>query len=566
MPDTAQIARIGAVVVGAAVVPVLWFLGFAGGGKYDEHVARWEIDISAFEDRDYLFVRDSITVDFGNEHRSSLERVIDHGLGTPDKVYGQPWFIVLVDKLPEPGTSEQIKFSEQQVERSDGSTIAHLRAQFGRSTGVQHIIGRYGLPDVPQIGERFEYELITAGRNLDTSEVFVYLDGMSLASPTCRRGSGVPCELRETDGYYVVQFESLPADDSLTIGGTVTGWTDTVERPYQERIEARRAPGDERWLLWFLAVPFAAAGFELPRWAWRRRNKARWQVAVPAVPRLDGEPAPALAALPPLSPWTGTALLRQELGLPAAAAWFAEQVAAGVLTVDRVNGAAIFRRGPNFDLADLGMRDELARMFDRHDKVWMEPYLRPMKRVVGVVRRREGAALQAHQWWRRFAPGSGEWFSPEVACVFAVWAVVLTALISTNWSYSWPVAIALLVVVPMSTNAAVGWWMVPQLGIEGEEAVAAMAPLQQMLRGADTSHVEAAHRAGLLPQYSAWAVAFNAANRWRDAVRAADLPAEAVEAALAPLEMGRNGGPWSIAVEMPSNELLPPLRPEPSDA
>lgn len=146
--------------------------------------------------------------------------------------------------------------------------------------------------------------------------------------------------------------------------------------------------------------------------------------------------------------------------------------------------------------------------------------------------------------------------------VFAAWAAVLGALIVTNWSYSWPVAIALLVVVPASTNAAVAWWMTPQLGLEGEDTVVALTPLRQMLQRADTSHVDAAHRAGLLPQYSAWAVAMGAANRWRAAVLAADLPDDAAAAALGVLEMGRNGGPWSLAADFPSNELRPPLRPE----
>lgn len=567
MRDSAQIVRVCCAAAGALLVPLLWSMGLVGGGKYDERVARWTIDITAYDD--HLLVRDHITMDFGNEYGSSLDRVIDHGLGAPEEVFGYPQYISPDQPLPGPGSTVSMSLSEQPVERSDRSTLAHLQTEFGRrATGVQSVIAAYGLPDKPELGEHFDYELINAGRSVGANDVYVYLDGMTLESLTCRRGSGTACELQATDGYYVVEIASLPADDSLTIGGTVTGWSEPVDHPYPERVEPRVAPRGMGWLTLVLSIPAAIAGWHIPLVRWRRRNAARWaSAATPGLAAITGEPTDerVLVPLPAIAPWEGAALFRQELGLTAPAAWFAQQLAAGVLTVDTVDKTPRFRRGPNFDDVDLGLHEPLHRMLGRKDGVQLDPYDRAVKRVIGRVSRGQASSLSARSWWRRFAPSGHGWFSPEVAVVMVAWAAVLVGLIVTRWSYSWPVAFALVVVVPASINAAVSWFMSPELSVEGEDVVATLAPLQQMLRRADTSHVEAAHRAGLLPEYGVWAVAFGAPNRWRAAVRAAALPDETTAAALAPLEMGRSGGPWSITANFPSNEVQPPLQPKPAD-
>lgn len=529
-------------LAGTAAVPVLWWMGLVGGGKYDEHVVDWEIAITA-QDNGVLVV-ETITMDFGNESRSGVDRTIDHGLGVPEKVFGYP--SQLADPQPPSGDAPMVwyTFSEQQLERADASTIARLQTEFGGSTGVQQLVGLYLLPDKPEIGEHFEFELIDAGRSVDASKVYVSLDGMTLDALTCRRSSGTACALEEVDGYAVVQLSSLPADDSLTVGGTVTGWKEPVDHLRPGAVDTGSGDRDEEgsWLPWILPVPAAAAGFAWSRRMWQRRSAARWLATTPALVAVDGGPAPELVPLPSDSPWQGRALLHHQVGRSTVVAWFAEQVAAGVLTVRTADEAAVFRRGPNFEHADLGVHDELARMFDHHDEVRMDLSQVSTQRVATLVRRWQASTLRKLSWWRRFGPGGRYWFSPQVAGVLVAWAAVLAALIATDWSRSWPVAIGLLLLVPLSVNAAIAWWMAPQLSTEGADAVAAMAPLRRMLRLADASHVEAADRAGLLPQYSAWAVAFGAADRWRDAVCAADLPADAAAAALAPLDMGRTSG------------------------
>ena len=562
MPDRAQITRICCAVAGAVVVPLLWSMGFAGGGKYDEHVASWRIRFMPTENG--VGVYESIEMDFGNDRRTGIDRSISNSLGAPALVSGLP-FSDSPGEVPLPGSTMTLTYAEQAIRTRGDATVARLEAGGGQLADVHQLIALYALPTALGPGDTFEYELIGPDRSVDATDVTVYVDRVELDSPMCRRRSRVPCELQRTAEGYEIHLASLPADDALTIGGTITGVRPPADRllSLQADIRGRPALG---WILWLLPIGAAVAGWHLSLSRWRRRSAAKWRAVAPPVVDANGEPLPALVALSSLSPWEGSALLHHEVGLSSAAAWFAEQVAAGVLTVDTVNSVAVFRRGPSFDDADLGMRDELARLFGRKADIRLEPYQRPMKRVVGVVRHRQASALQVHPWWRRFAPGGRDWFSPQVVGVLVGWALVLAALVVTHWSYSWPVAFALLVLVPASVNAAVAWWMAPQLGAEGEEAVAALAPLQQMLRRADTSHVEAAHRAGLLPEYGAWAVALGASNRWLAAVRAADIPADAVDAALAPLEMGRNGGPWSISGSFPSNELQPSLRPEPAKA
>lgn len=561
--DRAQITRVCCALAGTAAVPVLWWMGLVGGGKYDEHVANWTIEVTPRDTA--VRVAESIEMDFGNEERTGIDRVISNELGAPPSVYGLPYSVGPIEE----DLTAELTYTEQRTSDRGDHTVARLSGYRDRLRGIQRLVAFYDLPSVIAVGERFEYELIGADRSVDANNVVVYVDGVELESPSCRRRSQQPCELRQTSEGYEVRLTSLPADDSLTVGGTITRRTEGTGHFLALQSDPRLQVKGVRWLLWGLAVPAAIAGWNIPLSRWRRRNKARWEsTAKPALAAITAEPSNdvSLPHLPPIAPWEGAAVFHHDVGLPVAAAWFAQQVADDVLTAGSAGEGLRFRRGPSIGNADLGMADELRRMFGRHEDLQLDPHERRTKRAVRKLRRRQASSLQEHRWWRRFSPGGHEWFSREVLAVFAGWAVVIAALIATNWSYSWPVAIALLILVPASTNAAVAWWMAPQLGLEGEATVAVLAPLQQMLRRADTSHVEAAHRAGLLPQYSAWAVAFNAANRWREAVRAADLPAEAVASALAPLEMGRNGGPWSLAAGFPSNELQPTLRPEPADA
>lgn len=361
MPQPTQFSRICWAIAGAAVVPVLWGMGWVGGGKYDEHVAMWRIVVGGL-DGDGLRVHDGITVDFGNERRSGMDRVIDNGFGAPEKVYGRPWVIAPDQPAPGPGVEIMFTPSEQSLDVTEATTVAHLRTERARSTGVEYVTAHYDLPDAPNIGEQFEYELIPGGRAVDTDDVYVYLNAMTLESAFCRRGSGVDCELQTADGYYAIELSSLPAGDSLTIGGTVSGWTDWVDLPEPEFVEPRVEPSGERWVQWILALPMAAVGWHLAALRWRRRGASLWS-RPPAPDATDGDAAAGLVCLPTLSSWTASPLVHQEIGLPAAAAWFAEQVANGVLTVEIVKGSCILRRGPQFDQAGLGMRDELQRVF-----------------------------------------------------------------------------------------------------------------------------------------------------------------------------------------------------------
>ncbi|MEQ1703183.1 MAG: hypothetical protein ABMA25_24015 [Ilumatobacteraceae bacterium] len=557
MPDRAQIVRVVCAIAGTAAVPALWWMGLVGGGKYDEHVANWNIQVVPTEH--WVLVVESIEMDFGNEARTGIDREISNQLGTPTAVYGLPFSSTI-----EPDGRMLSHYEEVPIRTAGGVTIARLEDGGGPLTKLHTLIASYALPTVLQVGDSFEYELIAPGRSVDANDVTVVIYGVELDAPTCHRRSNAQCQLQRTEEGFAVRLASLPADDSLTIGGTITATTPPADRSISLQSDQRSTVRGVRWALWGLTVPAAIAGWNIPLSRWRRRNKARW--AAPAEPALDavtGEPSNvgSLPQVPSIAPWEGAALFHHEVGLPVAAAWFAQQVADDVLTAGFARKRLRFHRGPNIEDADLGMADELRRMFGRHDDLELDPYERSVKRVVTKVRTRQASSLQVRAWWRRFSPGGREWFSREALAVLAAWALVISALIATRWSYSWPVAIALLLVVPASTNAAIAWWMAPQLSVEGEDAVAAVAPLQQLLQRADSSHVEAAHEAGLLPQYSAWAVALGAANRWREAILAADLPDDAAAAALRPLEMGSNGGPWSLATDFPSNELQPPLRP-----
>jgi len=545
--DRATTARRCVILAGVLTVPILWGLDKVGGGRYEEHVAGWEIGIEGSEHG--ILLQESIDVDFASEHRAGIDRSISNALGAPTKVFGFPYTVTPSGK----GLRYDLSLAEQAIAHTGAVTVARLRGKTDRLSGRQPLIAAYELPTSLSVGTTFQYEVIGADRNVDARNIRVNLASVELSQPTCHRLSGRPCTLVAVEGVYQVRLSSLPADDSLTIGGTVTGVTETragrLSFVTHEPESARDLQTLGQFML-LLSPAGALIGVELARSRRSRRLDRRWAAIAAAK---DSEPEPESMSdvevpLPPMEPWMGAALLRQRLDDRAAAAWYAQQLAAGVITIEG-EYPGIFRRGPHFDEVGLGMLPAFERMITVNGAAPASPYQKPVARATRKLVRHQRFELQSRSWWGRFGPGGRDWFSGEVACVAALWAAVLVGLVLSRWSYAWRVSVPLVVVLPATVAAAAVWFMSPRTSLEGDEAAAGLFPLRTYLRDANTADVEAVWRAGQLPAYCAWAVALGTADRWHRVIGMSEISADEARELATLLTLGRNGGVWSPSLD-----------------
>jgi len=545
--DRPTIARRFVVLAGVLTVPILWGLDKVGGGRYEEHIARWDVQIERSEHG--ILLQESIDMDFASEHRSGIERSISNALGAPTKVLGFPFSVSPAGK----GLQYDVYLAEQVIVGAGEMTVARLRGKTDILSGRQPLIAVYELPTTLAVGSTFQFEVIGADRGVAARDVRVDLGSVVLSDATCRRRSGRPCTLAAVDGVYQVRLSSLPADDSLTIGGTVTGLTKgqsagvsfVTHEPESLRDAQRLFPT----LLWLSPIA-GLAGAGLTRWRRRIRNERRWAAIAPAK---DPEPEPEVASdvrmpLPSVEPWMGAALLQQQLDEQSAAAWFAQQLAAGVITVEGEH-TGVFRRGPHFEDVGLGMLSTFEGMIGKGGMAPATPYRKPVKRAARELLRRQRFELQSRAWWNRFGPGSRDWFSWEVACLAAIWALVLVGLVLSRWSYAWRVSVPLILLLPASVAAAATWFMSPRLSHAGDDTIADLLPMRAFLGSANTADVEAVWRAGQLPAYCAWAVALGTADRWHRVIGMSEIPADEAKELAAPLTLGRSGGVWSPSID-----------------
>jgi len=556
VPDRPTLARRCVILAGVLVMPVLWGFGKVGGGRYVERIREWTVVVRPGESG--VGVYEAINMDFGNERRRGIQRAISNSLGVPPEVGGYPLVFLGASAEPNGGTYVTYDFTPQATTTGGSVTEAELTARHVELTGVEQFIAVYTLPAVLAVGDRLDYEVILPDRPVDARKVTVVIDEVQLADPSCTLRSGHACELRLVDGHYEARFATLDADDGVTIGGTITARTERhdVDMPDGPRSGHHNESDEVAWLtLCWLAPLGGYLGFVIARSRRRRQRGRRLAERVRAaeedrpVDRLgdgDGATPHSLLPLPSIEPWMGTALLREAIGEQSAAVWFARQVADGVLCVEEPRGqlGARFVRGERFGEAPHDVQVLLGRMLGRKGSTPTAPFLPSVHRVIRSVNRRQRFTLRGQPWWRRFGPGSRNVFSWPMIGVGALWASVLTALVLTRWTLSWPVAAALLFFLPASVSAAAVYFLSPQGSDAGEEAVAALLPLRDLMSRSRTEDVEAAWHRGQLTEYCIWAVALECADPWHSAIRASSIPREDVGELVAPMTFGLAGGGW----------------------
>lgn len=532
-----MISRAGcvrALVVTAATiaVPLLWEAELVGGGKHDPQITNRTVRVTPTAAE--VEVADLMTVEFGDDaDRRELPRVISNALGVPTRARGYPSVF-----------DGAFQLSELPIDDQGESSVVTLRGN-GPGTPVSPLLV-FTLPAAPEVGDTFEYQVISSGGALDAHDVTVYVQGVDLAGPTCRRTSGESCELTRVGEHYEAHLSSLAADDALTIGGTITSMFEATEQLAFPDDAEPRVPmeAQSRWTFaTFLSLLGVAVG-SVAGAGHVTNRRSRRRLASMAVPVDEQHPAERPSELPPIEPWMATALWEEQLDLRTLRSWLAQQVAADVLRVDSENNSRL-AGGERIADADLGMAGELHRLMGPDGIAPMAPSLR-IERMLRAAGHRQRAALQSQLWWRRFGPGAGHWFSLQLATFLVGWAGIIVALIETRWSHSWPVTIALLVLVPGTVAVAARSFTAPKPTPLGSETAAELIRVRAFFHAVTVPDVEQLWRDGRLTEFCVWAVAMGAADRWYLMAKASDIPDDERFALTAPLALGRTSGSWIL--------------------
>lgn len=526
-----------AVVIG--VCSLLALIGVIGGGLRDERFDAKQITVSP-AGGDGVRIREVVDQDFGHNDRHGYERTIPNDFGVPTDVTAES-----------PDADASVGISE-----SLGATRIRLGDPDTTFDGQHRYVVAYTLPDARLSLGRLALDIIDPGETFETTRFEVILNGFQLTDTQCSVGGYGDvggCTLEKVgDGYRVV-FEPLKAGEGVTVAGTIVGLTTPVE-PELPPLPPR-AP-DHRLLLALLMWPIGAAGtiavYVIAKL--RGRNDVFSGGAVEAaygrMPAPGGQGlAPVLSVtrvsdarladlatiefVPPkgLDPWHGNVLLNERITGDTVAAWFSALAASEAITLRDDDGDLVIGTGPRRGELDPTNAAIVDQFMHGRDELRLGTYDPQFAAAWNAVMRQQASTIKAAGWWKRRPPGPGGGNGAGGAKAILVFMVVLFFILGgsvlsavAGWFQTIPLALAFGLVVPSFVAYCVYARMLPARSATGSALALLTESFRRFLVASEGQHVEWAWKQGLLREYSAWAVALDAADAWGKALALANVP------------------------------------------
>ena len=529
------------VALSILVVGVLAAIGLIGQDHHDEKIEQLQVVVSGAGENG-VRITETIDQDFGSYDRHGPQLVIPDDFGVPtDVVASSPDAPATVNVAPAPydspvqGTRIRVGDADTTISGQHRYTIA------------------YTLPEARYAAPTFALDAVGADSEIPIEDVTVVFSGISLEDPTCAKGSfGADggCSF-EPGAPLRLHVDRLAPKEGITVSGEVTQWTngDTVKAP---AVPERRPDRTGITVLWTMALGIISA---VGVYLWSARKGANEVLGTGAAEAAHGVTGPGPAPTrkvsdrelsematiefaPPkgIEPWQGAVVLTEELNAASVTAWFSGAVAADILTIEENHGDPRLSRGPKADQADAPTQLVLDKMFGNRQVVDLDSYDPKFASAWTKVEELQDEWVKNSGWWWNGAPKRG--LGKPGGC--ATFGVLVVATV--------PIVIAagvllgfLGVIGGIVTGILVG------LGLPGIVARVAYAPLRpgrtangsayalqtasfrKFLVESEGQYVEWAWKNGLLRQYSAWAVALDAADAWQAAMERAGVPREEIQ-------------------------------------
>jgi uncharacterized membrane protein YgcG len=532
------------VALSVAVAALLAAWGLIGESHVDEKIEQLQVVISPAGETG-LRITETIDQDFGTTDRHGPQLVVPSDLGTITEVAASS------DDAPDDLNVAPAPYD---------SPVQGTRIRVGDPNvtvrGQHRYTISYVLPAARYAGPVLFLDAVGADSDIPIEQVTVVLDGVGLDRPTCSAG-GVGAEggcTFEPGAPLRTSVARLEPRQGITIGGEITEWGEPqgVEPPpLPERRPDRR--GATAALVAVLGIVAAGATY---RWSVRAgANEVLGASAAEAAHGVDsgeGGSGPTrkvsdaeLAELatiefaPPrgLEPWQGRLVLTEVLDDSVVTAWFSGAIADGLIDVEQRGDHPRLSRGTprgEVDPLDVRLVDEL---FADREVIDLDGYDAAFAETWSEIEERQAEWVRHSGWWWARMPAPGR-FKPGGCATFGVLAVGGVVLVVLSGFL-----LGLLGVLGgMATAVLVG------LGLPALVARVAYAPLRpgrtaagsawalrtesfrRFLVDSEAQYVEWAWKQGLLRQYSAWAVALDAADAWQSAMERTGVPREEIDA------------------------------------
>ncbi len=536
-------------------LPLLAVLGVIGAGEdHLLHGERFDAKqiVVAPVGTDGLRVTETVDIDFARTQRHGYQRVVPNDLGVPTDI-------------------EATSTADATVGVETTRTATRIRIGTAHTTfdGRQRYVLSYTHPEAQLSTGRLSLDLIGVDEELATKRLDVWIGGFDLDDVECDRGRWAEeggCDVVRRDGLFMVRIDDLEPGDGVTINADIVDRVAFVEPP----IEPRPAGWSLRWAFAgvLLAVCLASIGvlYLFSRWYGTNRvgGSAGMGAAFPdsesgfdadavadaAARRVADANLGDLAAIefaPPdgMRPWQGALAVNEVIDERSVIAWFSEMIANGALELHVDNfGSARLRRGEGG--ADLAAADyqTIAVLFEGGDTVQLSNYSEALSAAWVKVARDQQRFAFGSGWWHRDVPTFHlqrpafrlNWsvisFVAVVYCVASLllFQSLVTPLTPLSILLSFP-AVCIGLAVGLTAYAAYRAFapIRPARTVVGTAAAVRVLGFRKFLEQSEGRHVEEAWHRDRIREYSAWAVALDAATAWGDQVRLVAPKAEPVQ-------------------------------------
>ena len=541
------------VAVAVVVVVLTLLAGFRviGGGddalirpeRFDaKQVTVWSPGGASGDDS--VRIREVVDIDFGLAERRGYQRIVPNDFGAPTDVTASSPDADATVTVVQVGADTRIRIGDPAI----------------TFTGRHRYVLEYTLPDANVSSGVLALDIIGNDETLETRRYEVVLTGFDFDGTVCDTGpygSFGGCELeRDAANNQVTVIEPLAPGDGISVGGTITGFSELSPPPIPEPF-ADPPTGFSAFGLVMIPLGLAAAAAVF---VWGRRygsnevaggggaaDAAFGDLPVPGTAEVIADvgtyrvPDSRLAEMatiefaPPrgLEPWHGAVLLRESVGDDSVSAWFSEMVARDAIVVAADGGDPTIRRGPETSRLSAVDRGHLARLFAGRDTVELGAYDEDFTAVWKSIKAEQRRFAGTAGWWSRGGPGSSGTSPAAVVSVVALVAVValigsiaLRSESSAGWRVlaSPAVALALGFVVPLLAAFAAYGGLFPARTATGSALTLRTESFRRFLAASEGRHVDWVWERGLVREYSAWAVALDAADAWKASIESSNIP------------------------------------------
>ena len=533
------------VVVGLAIALMSLLAGFRVIGGGDDALVRPErFDAKQVtvwpEGPNGVHVREIVDIDFGPTERHGYQRIIPNDFGEPQSVEA---------------TSDVN--SDVAVVNVGDDTRVRIGDPNETVTGRHRYTLDYVLPDAQLGSGVLALDIIGDEETMATERFEVVVTGFEFDTTACDTGAfGVfgGCDLVKDDtGNYVTVIEPLAPGDLITVGGTINGFDEPSLPPIPDPQEP--VPSGFS-LLGLLMIPVGVLGGALA-FLWNRRRGSNEVAGAggAADAAFGGLPAPGTSAaalagaptrrvtdaqlaamatiefVPPrgLEPWMGRALLHELVDQDTVVAWFSEMIAQEAMVITTDDEQHSLEPGPQRDRVSAADQKHVAQLFRKEPSIELGTYDATFAGTWRRVLEEQQDFIRDSGWW-----SSTTGRASSIAFGFLGALIVIGVLFAVNivnfategvglLTSPW-LAIVLGIALPFFVGLLAYSAMVPSRTATGSALALRTESFRRFLASSEGQHVQWAWDNGLLREYSAWAVALDAADAWERAIRASNIP------------------------------------------